>query len=252
MKNLKKYYYIIIGLFLLSTFLNPLEGIVVNAANDGLSDALNNAPDGISLDNGRFAMPKEDPSGQTYNPGVSSKVIPTTGTNPSSRVLQVLNDQYQTGGIWGDPSRNNYVSTNKKQVISMWLNMSKLNGGTDLGDGLAFVLQNDSRKTNAIATAGSKSKINNGESLGVWGNDNYGSEDPSTGAKSVASDAIQNSWALEFDSYPDNIERDTMPDDGSTSISGFNASGNTITQNTNAGKVYNSLINGTSDAIRLI
>lgn len=253
MEKFKKYYLVIIGVFLLSTLVNPFLELTVDAANDGFTDALNTAPQGIDLSNGRFKMPETSEDGTPYVNPVSSKVVAATdGSSNSNRIVQVVNGEGQVGGIWGDPSRNNYISTDKKQTISMWINMSKVAKYTDLGDGFAFVLQNDDRKTNAMATTKDKSRIDNGETLGVWGYDNYPDEDPVTGAKDVASDAIQNSWALEIDSHLNNDVRETMDDDGKDSITSSNVLGPTqlssatIERNTAVGIVYNSMMGGDS------
>jgi hypothetical protein len=149
MKNIKKYYLVIIGIFLLSTMVNPFLELKVNAdtVNQGLIDALNTAPQGIDLSNGRFKMPETAEDGNPYVNPVSSKVINTTdGSSNSNRVVQIVDSGGQVGGIWGDPSRNNYVSTDKKQTISMWINLSKSTSLANTnpiyyGDGLAFVLQ---------------------------------------------------------------------------------------------------------------
>lgn len=209
MNNLNKLFYAIIGLFLLSVFTTPLFELKVYAADvtQGITDALNSAPEGIDLSNGRFKMPTG------YDREVSSEVVNATNDlDHSERVVQIVNSYQQVGGIWGDPSRNNYINTNKKQTLSMWLNMSKLFDKDDkYGDGLAFVLQNDKRGTNAIATAGNKSTMNRGESLGVWGYEHFGTTND---RNFVADNAIQNSWALEFDTYPDKYGYTTMPNDG--------------------------------------
>jgi hypothetical protein len=61
---------------------------------------------------------------------------------------------------------------------------------------MAFVLQNDPNGTTASAKVSSSSII--GETLGVWGVDtNNKLQDGDEFAKT----AIQNSWALEFDTY---------------------------------------------------
>lgn len=161
--------------------------------------AISTAPQGISMTNGRFAMPVTAANGTAYSPGVSSKVLAPNSSGTS--IVQIVNGPGQAGGIWGDPSdeagKKNYISTDKKQVISMWLAMTSYNGDTNKADGLAFVLQNDDRGTNAISSY--NNKINVGETLGVWGADIL----PSNAAPSaLSSQAIQHSWALEFDPYP--------------------------------------------------
>lgn len=154
-------------------------------------------PQGINMSNDRFSMPVTNKAGELYSPAVSSKVLApnTDGTS----VVQIVDAKGQADGIWGNPDRDNYIDISKTQTISMWLKMSQVNGGT-LGDGLAFVLQNDSRKTNAISSIGTK--INTGETLGVWGADLFPTESAPNG---ISQSAIQNSWALEFDPYPNKV-----------------------------------------------
>lgn len=102
MKRSKKYYFIIIGVFLLSTFVNPFLGLTVNAAdtNTNLTKALSTAPQGIDLSNGRFKMPEKDADGVAYSPAVSSKVVSATNDLPHpERVVQIVNNTGQAGGI---------------------------------------------------------------------------------------------------------------------------------------------------------
>lgn len=65
---------------------------------------------------------------------------------------------------------------------------------------MAFVLQNDARGVDAIAKTTSGT-VGDGETLGVWGVDD-GITNPQ-----IQSRAIQNSWALEFDSFSNTQSR---------------------------------------------
>ncbi|MFC6290404.1 lectin-like domain-containing protein [Levilactobacillus angrenensis] len=112
--------------------------------------------------------------------------------------VQLTNAANQLGTIWADKDAY-YFELNHDQKASMWMYFD--NKGGSAGDGMAFVLQNDTRGTAAV----SRTKLTNvpaaGETLGVWGSpDEYTSESPSV----VSSQAIQNSWALEFDTFVNN------------------------------------------------
>ncbi|HIY93520.1 hypothetical protein [Companilactobacillus sp. HBUAS56275] len=164
-------------------------------ADSAYDKAVSTAPQGINMSNGRFAMPVTAADGTVYNPGVSSKVLAPNSDGTS--IVQIVNGGSQAGGIWGDPDKQNYISTDKKQTLSMWMVMTNYKDATNKGDGLAFVLQNDSRGTNAISSY--RDSINVGETLGVWGSD----VNPTTSdASTLSAQAIQNSWALEFDPFP--------------------------------------------------
>ncbi|MEN2359840.1 lectin-like domain-containing protein [Levilactobacillus brevis] len=76
----------------------------------------------------------------------------------------------------------------------MWMYFG--NYPVNAGDGMAFVIQNDARGINAVSRA-SNGTVGNGQTLGVWGVD----DNTSSTAAQIASRGIQNSWALEFDTY---------------------------------------------------
>src|SRR5699024_3821774 len=89
----------------------------------------------------------------------------------------------------------------KKQTLSMWLYFGSVKDPRGIPDGMAFVLQNDDRGANAISKL--NGKVNNGETLGVWGSD--GNKDVTNtdagygGVTPIQKQAIQNSVAIEFD-----------------------------------------------------
>ncbi|KRK91272.1 hypothetical protein FC99_GL002420 [Levilactobacillus koreensis JCM 16448] len=73
------------------------------------------------------------------------------------------------------------------------------NKGDKAADGMAFVLQNSSAGIKSLGAAG--------EGLGVWGNDGNG--DPQSDVSGITYGAIDNSWALEFDTRP-NVSEDSL------------------------------------------
>lgn len=117
-----------------------------------------------------------------------------------------LTKKAKVGVIWSKRSQTtetdqNFIDINKKQTMSMWMFFGGKysSGGDDTGDGMAFVIQNVGE--NAFTTVPSSGFV--GESLGVWGSETSASDASST----LAIRAIQNSWALEFDTYPNAPEK---------------------------------------------
>ncbi|MFD1420935.1 L-type lectin family protein [Lactiplantibacillus songbeiensis] len=138
----------------------------------------NSAPQGIRLNN-IFETAKFD--------GNSAQVSQAPAGKDQADIVNITQQPNQLGAIW---SKDNYKFDLKKDAkASMWLYFG--GGGARAADGMALVLQNSKDGTNAI------SKTDKGESLGVWGQDfdNNSSTNPQT----ISGTAIQNSWALEFD-----------------------------------------------------
>ncbi|MDK1728380.1 lectin-like domain-containing protein [Dellaglioa algida] len=105
-------------------------------------------------------------------------------TNPSNVVktlVRITNDKNQKAAVWS--TDDNSFDINKDGKASMWVYLG--NRGNVAGDGMALVFQNDSKGNAAISG-------NAGETLGVWGDDI---------SSNLLGSAIQNSWALEFDTY---------------------------------------------------
>lgn len=133
-------------------------------------------------------------------PGIKLDGYFTTGTfagNPSYvmnsngvDIVRMTSDKNQTGAIWSNNDKN-YLDVTKKQTLSMWVYFGNMTSNIGIPDGMAFVLQNDNRGAEAISKRGST--VNNGETLGVWGSD--------YGTTPIQDQAIQNSFALEFDTY---------------------------------------------------
>ncbi|TWW12594.1 cell surface protein [Dellaglioa algida] len=107
---------------------------------------------------------------------------PTTNSKDVVKTLvRITNDKAQKAAIWS--TDDNSFDINKDGKASMWVYLG--NRGNGAGDGMALVFQNDPKGNAAISG-------NSGETLGVWGDDL---------SANVLSSAIQNSWALEFDTY---------------------------------------------------
>lgn len=188
--------------------------LITNAdTNPDYDNALSTAPKGLSWDTNAFIKANFktaidyrrykafyagfDSVGNHTSSRVNNADI-VSSTNPNSKntsIIKMTNGTWQTGAIWSNKEQDNYFETDHEQKASMWLYFGKTT--TSPGDGMAFVIQNDPNKENSIALSADGIPVN-GQSLGVWGADwNYRNSDPGK----LASSAIQNSWALEFDTF---------------------------------------------------
>ncbi|WP_258115710.1 lectin-like domain-containing protein [Levilactobacillus yiduensis] len=128
--------------------------------------------------------------------GASNSATLVANAAGQKETVQLTDAANQLGTIWADKD-NYYFELNHDQKASMWMYFD--NKGSSAGDGMAFVLQNDPNGTAAVSRTALTNVPAAGETLGVWGSpDNY----TVSGTNNVASQAIQNSWALEFDTFP--------------------------------------------------
>ena len=185
--------------------LSLLLPMISGQANADLDHALATAPQGVPLDN-LFSMAGSDNFTKLIDsPLVPSSVAQITVDNPDNRFVQA-------GAIWsktGLARMNNQFNMNAEEHIALWLYFG--NKGQEAGSGMAFVLQNSDRKSRAVAGAS--------QSLGVWGNNRNG-----LGVGLVVQTAIQNSWALEFDSHvnKNDADKDTSKPTNNPSFYGKN------------------------------
>lgn len=155
----------------------------------------------------------------------NAKIVPSTNPNsPQTSIIQMTNDHKQTGAVWSNRNTQNYFDISHEQIASMWIyfghtNVQLTDPATFPGDGMAFVIQNDPNSENAIALSATGVPVN-GQSLGVWGADwDITNSDPNI----IAKTAIQNSWALEFDTFV-NWETDNITGEGNSFDSSLNLS----------------------------
>ncbi|TGD18528.1 lectin-like domain-containing protein [Levilactobacillus suantsaiihabitans] len=160
-----------------------LIGGVVGRADADYDQALRTAPQGISLDN--IFVPGTTSNNQAAVVGTTNPAV--TGT----QAAKVNNGKKQFGAIWS--TADNVFDLTKDQSASMWLYFG--NTGKKAADGMAFVMHNDENGLAATPTFG---KNVSGETLGVWGVD---TDKKQTTPDKLATMAIQNSWALEFDTH---------------------------------------------------
>lgn len=173
-------------------FLLSAHNTVYAATKESATEAADKAPVGLNLVN------IKDPTKTIFDNGNLLGNTATLYERNEIKDVVILNQDEKTdtsklGAVWS--TNNNFVDMTKKQTMSMWMYFGnkKFNGA---GDGMAFVLQNDPRGVDAVAVKKDNTP-SGGETLGVWGSD-----DDQTGVTNPATKAVQNSWALEFDTQP--------------------------------------------------
>lgn len=206
----------VITLLFVSAFFS--NSLTVMAFDTG--DVYKAAPEGVALNDymdytAQFTTNKDS----MKNQATIYKANSATYNNPYD-IIQMMNgtDKTQLSSIWGtrsydsdsaNPKIDNYFDLKNKQSVSAWLyfgdrdpykgvDYNSSDTAKNLPDGLAFVLQNDSRGKNAISYGANDGKLAYGQTLGVWGS---GNSDASVNSSvlSIGSGAIKNSFALEFD-----------------------------------------------------
>jgi len=184
--------------------------ISANVQTDAMQEAedgLVKAPNNLGLDPNLFT--KGDFSGYvntgstSVNKNINNANLVTADNRTTAyssnpfRAIRLGKYKNEAGAIWSNKSGNNYVDITKLQTLSAWLYFGPrqhINAGDGIGDGMALVLQNSPDGLKAFAHKGNA--IVGGENIGTWGIDNDKKiSDPAQ----IASTAIQNSWALEFD-----------------------------------------------------
>lgn len=169
------------------------------AAFDTGSDALSGAPQGVYLGSGTasnyFTIDNSVSTASGTNSAHLVDAGSPIGAKNSAIQISKAGSAQSWGSIW---SKQQSFDLNQKETASMWIYASGNSGDTSVGDGMAFVLQNGG--TNVYSGPG--------ESMGVWGVQN--SDFSKT---NLADTAIKNSWALEFDTFP-NTAIPTQPSYG--------------------------------------
>ncbi|WP_143463431.1 L-type lectin family protein [Levilactobacillus enshiensis] len=167
-------------------------GKIMAHADDDYNHAIATMPHGLPI-KGYFDIPS------FANSVVPNSAMTADSPTDNTQAVQITNAANQVGSIWADRSKY-YFDFTKNQQATMWMYFGN-KGSTAAGDGMAFVIQNDSRGEQAIATNGTSSAPSVGQTLGTWG---YATTKAGESEKDVASHAIQNSWALEFDTFTNN------------------------------------------------
>lgn len=210
--------------FIIFLLCSNYNTVIAEEKNDNLEKAIQTAPRGLNWNNDAFTIAdfhqaseqrKKNHSIQNFDitkiiddPGRlinHSKIVQSKNPkSPNTSIIQLTDATHQTGAVWSNMSKLNYFDISHEQTASMWIYFGKnYNTNTTVsplvGDGMAFVLQNDPNGVNSIALS-DKGIPADGQSLGVWGPDWDISNDDKN---KLSGDAIQNSWALEFDTYSD-------------------------------------------------
>jgi len=147
------------------------------------------APTGVNQLEKVFTLPSAFTNGVANSANIQAV---TNADAPYTQALEVNNSKNQLGGAWSNDA--NRLDLNKNATIKLWAHFGE--SAKKAGDGLAFVLQNDPNGTQAASSYKKKSIV--GETMGVWGVDN---DNDRTDPAEIAATGIQNSWALEFDTY---------------------------------------------------
>ncbi|KRK79078.1 hypothetical protein FD03_GL001441 [Companilactobacillus nodensis DSM 19682 = JCM 14932 = NBRC 107160] len=205
----------IVVLFCVSLIIGINYSISVHAATAYIpqSTLVSRGPEGIKLGN-YFDYNSDSTFSTNHAVSVTSDYYPDT-----TDILELSNGANQLSSVWSN-NKDNYFDASKPQTLSVWLYLGANELISHAGEGVAFVLQNSG--TNAISRDLNGNPAS-GQTLGVWGDDtipdttNYSNiiKLPNNTADEVAKRAIQNSWALEFDTninqtvgkldYTDNI-----------------------------------------------
>jgi len=196
---------IILAMSFLALLIFALKAPSIQAAVPTTKEVYDNTPAGMNLKD-FLEIPSTYPYANINN---SAQIIPkdSTAFENDVDIIQMLDANasnawaIKTGSFWGNVKENsekaktyNYFDLSKSQTISAWMYFG--DSYANAGDGMAFVLQNDARGAKAISSY--NGKVAGGETLGVWG----GTATPTileTLINNVGLNAIQNSFALEFD-----------------------------------------------------
>lgn len=234
--------YLICGLVLDSKEVYGADTVKVTHVDDEPADpedfknAIDTAPKGLDISDPTFLRGVFSNPDSTENIN-SSKVIRRSNANSVDKtgILRVNHGFNQLGAIWSNIDNSNYLDVSQDQSMSMWLYFGKpinLKKPKEVGDGMAFVLQNakpDSSPLNPFGGINAISRFDGapapGETLGVWGADFKNvitSDDKKVDMSNpintfpISGSAIPNSFAIEFDTFLNQLtrEKDIVPKKG--------------------------------------
>ncbi|SMS13912.1 lectin-like domain-containing protein [Levilactobacillus zymae] len=174
---------ICLALLGLVCFWGPVTSVHAETAQEFIAKA----PQGIALTNA-FVTGESVTDSQQQN---SAKVITAQGSASQTQAVLVTSAPQQVGTIWSQPG--NEFDLTHDVTTSMWMYFGDKR--EKAADGMALVIHNDPRGLKAMPQFTDKIF---GETLGVWGVDNQNTR---TDPQAIAATAIQNSWALEFDTF---------------------------------------------------
>ncbi|MFC6290405.1 lectin-like domain-containing protein [Levilactobacillus angrenensis] len=202
---------------------------------------LDKAPQGLKIDN-YFKIPGADD-------GISNNSAQLADTPHGKQQAVQLTDASKGGDelglIWTSDAAK--MDLSQDQTASMWLYTGNTalkdsnNRRNNIGDGMTFVMQNDARGVGASAINTSDPEHPTpatGETLGVWGDD-YDNEKFTT-PESLAATGIQDSWALEFDTF----DNDNFPESAADGSAGSTAWGEYFKVAANSGNQFDAQVGG--------
>jgi len=188
--------------YVLFFILTILIGLIYVSNNYSTSfadtnSAIASAPEGIDIS--KYFYPVTQP--KAY--GKNNPFTHNSATIINGHVLNLASNKSTYGALWGRDDIKNYIDLRYPQTISAWLYFgSSENSDTYNGQGMALVLQNDSRKEAALGAGGQglgvdgyDRSIKTSSKLGLGFFTSTAFDSPSD----VANTAVQNSLALEFD-----------------------------------------------------
>lgn len=174
--------------------------IIITCLGVGLLSERQAQAAGVALDEDMQAAIKTAPNGMTLSSLFNTNDVSYSatqlvdGTFTKESIAQITNDNIepraeQVGALWSQRLGKTGAKVNLTHDTSwsFWLYFG--NKQAKQSSGMAFVLQNDTAATHAIAKGGK------GQSLGVWASD----ANSRASSTDLAAIAIQHSWALEFD-----------------------------------------------------
>ncbi|GEO69829.1 lectin-like domain-containing protein [Levilactobacillus acidifarinae] len=164
-----------------------LLGPVTKVHAETAAQFISRAPQGIALKNA--FVTGDHPVGSSQKN--SALVISAEDSSVKTQAVLVTSAPHQFGTIWSQAG--NEFDLTHDVTTSMWMYFGDKK--ENAADGMALVIHNDPRGRKAMPQFSNNIL---GETLGVWGVDNQSKR---TNPQEIAATAIQNSWALEFDTF---------------------------------------------------
>ena len=176
---------------------------------DDLARAMKLAPRGLNIADPTFQQGFFTMNNSNDNMNSSKVISRNHDQYDKTGILRVTHNFNQLGAIWSNIDDSNFLDVSQDQSMSMWLYFGKpINDDKpmEVGDGMAFVLQNAQPTSSALNPFGGINAISRyngnpapGETLGVWGAD-FNNNGLLFGLP-ISKTAIPKSFAIEFDTF---------------------------------------------------
>lgn len=218
-----------------------------------LDNAIATAPKGLDISDPTFLRGQFHKKDSTEDMNASKVIRKSENNpNDKTGILRVTHNINQIGAIWSNTSQSNFLDVSQDSSMSMWLYFGKPTELTvdnivltdkekqnmvgmspeeqlefkkklveerteehkkEIGDGMAFVLQNaqpDSSPLNPFGGIEAISRYDGnpapGQTLGVWGAD-FNNVGTTAQNAPISQTAIPNSFAIEFDTFLNRLTR---------------------------------------------